>query len=191
MAKLLFLSGSIRKDSMNKKLAKQAYEFAKEAGYDAKFIDLKDYEMPLYNGDDEVAKGMPENGKKLKQEFLGAAGVFVASPEYNSSFSPLLKNSLDWISRKEDGTGGDLSAYKGKVFALSAASVGALGGLRGLVPLRMMLGNIGVHILPEQVAVPTAHNAFDENGKLKDEKTATSIKNLVKSLNDISDKLAK
>ena len=189
MAKLIFLSGSIRKDSLNKKLAKQAYEFAKELGADAKLIDLKDYEMPIYDGDLEVAKGIPESAKKLKQEFKNADGVFIASPEYNSSISSLLKNTLDWISRKDDGTGGELVAYAGKVFALSAASPGGFGGLRGLVPLRMMLGNIGVHVLPEQVAIPQAHNAFDENGKLKDERTAGNIKNLVKSLNDVAGKL--
>ncbi len=189
MAKLIFISGSTRKDSLNKKLAKLAYEFAKELGYDAKLIDLKEYEMPLYDGDLEAAKGIPDTAKKLKKEFIAADGIFLASPEYNSSISPLLKNTLDWISRKDDGTGGELVAYTGKVFALSAASPGGFGGLRGLVPLRMMLGNIGVHVLPDQVAIPSATNAFDENGKLKDEKTAAKIKALVKSLNDISGKL--
>ncbi len=187
MSKLIFLSGSARKESVNKKLAKQAYEFAKELGAEAKFIDLKDYDMPIYNGDLEAEKGMPENGKKLKQEFLNADGFLIASPEYNSSFSSLLKNSLDWISRKEDGTGGDLSAFKGKVAALSAASPGGYGGLRGLVPLRMMLGNIGVIVLPDQVAIPQAHNAFDDSGKFKEEKTAVQVKNLVKSLIEYTD----
>ncbi len=189
MAKLIFISGSVRKDSMNKKLAKQAAEFAKELGAEAKFLDLKDYEMPFYDGDLEAESGLPENAKKLKAEFIEANGVFIASPEYNSSFSPLLKNALDWISRPSEKGEAGLIAYKGKVFALAAASPGGFGGLRGLVPLRMMLGNIGVHVLPDQVAIPQAHMAFDDTGKLKDEKTAGSIKNLVKTLNDVANKL--
>lgn len=189
MAKLIFLSGSARKDSLNKKLAKLAAELAKELGADAKFIDLKDYEMPIYDGDLESASGLPENAKRLKQEFIEAKGFFIASPEYNSSFSPLLKNALDWISRKETKDEKDLVAFRGKVAALAAASPGGFGGLRGLVPLRMMLGNIGVHVLPDQVAIPQAHNAFDENGKLKDEKTTNQIKNLVQNFISIAGKL--
>ena len=102
MAKLIFLSGSVRKDSLNKKLVAQAYEFAKELGTDAKLIDLNNYEMPFYDGDLEAASGLPENAKKLKKEFVECDGFFIASPEYNSSFSPLLKNALDWISRPSE-----------------------------------------------------------------------------------------
>ena len=189
MAKLIFLSGSARKDSMNKKLAKLASEFAKEFGADAKFIDLKDFEMPIYDGDLEAEKGLPENAKKLKAEFTNCHGFFIASPEYNSSFSPLLKNALDWISRASEKGESPLIAYKGKVAALAAASPGGYGGLRGLVPLRMMLGNIGVHVLPDQVAIASAHAAFDESGKLKDEKTANMLKGLVKSLNEVAEKV--
>jgi NAD(P)H-dependent FMN reductase len=189
MAKLIFLSGSARKDSMNKKLAKLASEFAKEIGADAKSLDLKDFEMPIYDGDLEAEKGLPENAKKLKAEFANCHGFFIASPEYNSSFSPLLKNALDWISRASEKGEAPLIAYKGKVAAIAAASPGGYGGLRGLVPLRMMLGNIGVHVLPDQVAVASAHTAFDENGKLKDEKTANMLKGLVKNLNDLANKV--
>lgn len=189
MAKLIFLAGSARKDSVNKKLAKLASEFAKEIGADAKFLDLKDFEMPIYDGDLEAEKGLPENAKKLKAEFANCHGFFIASPEYNSSFSPLLKNSLDWISRASEKGEAPLIAYKGKVAAIAAASPGGYGGLRGLVPLRMMLGNIGVHVLPDQVAIASAHTAFDENGKLKDEKTANMLKGLVKSLNDMAEKV--
>ncbi|MCX7119973.1 MAG: NAD(P)H-dependent oxidoreductase [Legionellales bacterium] len=189
MAKLIFLSGSVRKDSLNKKLVAQAYEFAKELGTDAKLIDLNNYEMPFYDGDLEAASGLPENAKKLKKEFVECDGFFIASPEYNSSFSPLLKNALDWISRPSEKGEAGLIAYRGKVAALSAASPGGFGGLRGLVPLRMMFSNIGVHVLPDQVAISQAHNAFDENGKFKDEITASIIKGLVKSLNDVAGKL--
>ncbi len=191
MAHLLFLAGSIRKESYNRKLAKYAYEYAKELGADAKLIELKDYDMPLYNGDLEEEKGVPENAKKLKKEFADCCGFFIANPEYNSSITPLLKNTLDWISRKSEKDEANLIAYTGKVAAMAAASPGALGGLRSLLVLRMMLSNIGVHVMPDQVAVPAAHNVFDEKGDIKDEKYAKMVKNLVKNFYEHTQKVKK
>lgn len=153
MAKLLFFAGSARKESMNKKLAKLAADMAQEAGAQVTHIDLKDFEMPLYDGDVEAQNGIPENAKKLKQLFVEHDGFFIASPEYNSSMPPLLKNTLDWISRPHEENEASLIAFTGKIAALGAVSPGRLGGLRGLVSLRMMLGNIGVTVVPSQVAV--------------------------------------
>lgn len=184
MAKLLFLSGSTRKDSVNTKVAKLAFQYAQEMGADAKYIDLKDYDMPLYNGDLEEEKGLPENAKRLKKEFIDCKGFFISAPEYNSSLTPLLKNTLDWISRPEPNVP-DLIAFKGKYAALGAASPGALGGLRGLVTLRMMLGNIGVLVLPNQFTLPNAYEAFDENDVPKEEKSQKTLKSVVKSLVDM------
>jgi len=153
MTKLLFFAGSARKESINKKLAKLAADMAQDAGAQVTHIDLKDFEMPLYDGDVEAQNGIPENAKKLKQFFVEHDGFFIASPEYNSSMPPLLKNTLDWISRPHEENEAPLIAFNGKVAALGAVSPGGLGGLRGLVPLRMMLGNIGVTVVPSQVAV--------------------------------------
>ncbi len=189
MSKLIFISGSTRKDSVNTKLLKIAYEAAKEVGADAKLIDLADYDMPIYNGDLEAKGGLPEAGKRLKKEFIAADGFFIASPEYNSSLSPVLMNALHWISRKDDGTGGELVAFTGKVAALGAASPSWRGGLRGLVPLKMMLGNIGVHVIPEDVTITSAHQAFDDNGNFKEERNTKAVKTLVKTLNDVAGKL--
>jgi chromate reductase len=189
MTKILFLAGSARKDSLNKKLAKNATEIAKKLGAEAIFIDLADFEMPIYNGDYEAANGLPENAKKLKKLFAESKGFFIASPEYNSSISALLKNSLDWISRKEVETEPASIAYNGKVAAISAASMGALGGLRGLVPLRMLLGNLGVLVVPNQFALGAAHSAFDENGILTDEKNKKQLENVVKQLVEVASKL--
>jgi len=169
MTKLLFFAGSARKDSTNKKLAHLASRLADEKGADVTYIDLAEFEMPLYHGDLEDEKGLPENAKRLKQLFIDHDGFFIASPEYNSSFSPLLKNSLDWISRVHEEDETPLVAYAGKVAALAATSPGALGGLRGLVALRMMLGNIGVTVIPNQVAIGSGFEAFDEEGNLSDE----------------------
>lgn len=168
MTKLLFLAGSARKDSLNKKLAKAAADMAKAKGATATYIDLADFDMPIYDGDIEATSGLPENAKRLKKLFQDHDGFFIASPEYNSSFSSLLKNALDWISRPHEENEAGLSAFKGKVAALGAVSPGALGGLRGLVPLRMMLGNIAVHIIPSQIAVGSGMNAFDDHGLVDD-----------------------
>jgi NAD(P)H-dependent FMN reductase len=180
--KILFFAGSARRDSINKKLARSAYELAKTKAADATFVDLIDYPMPIYNGDLEAESGLPENAKKLKQIFVEHKGLFIASPEYNSSISPLLKNTLDWISRKETPEEAPLRAYVNKVAALSAASAGHFGGLRGLVPLRMLLSNIKVTVLPDQLVVPYYPKAFNESGELIDDKVLASLDNVVKQL---------
>lgn len=182
MAKLLFLAGSSRKDSTNKKLAQLAANMTIQTGVEAVFIDLNDYEMPLYNGDLEDEQGLPENTKKLKQLFVESDGLFIASPEYNGSFSALLKNTLDWVSRAHLENEPPLSAYKGKVAAISAVSPGPLGGLRGLVPLRMLLGNIGVTVTPTQVAIGSGFQAFDSDGNLVDERQAGMLKATIDEL---------
>lgn len=178
--KLLFLAGSARRESLNKRLALAACNLANQA--DATFIDLADFDMPIYNGDWEAEYGIPEKAIALKQHFIDCDGFFIASPEYNSSFSALLKNCLDWISRPHQENEAPLSAFKGKVAALAAASPGGLGGLRGLVPLRMLLGNIGVLVLPQQLAVGQATKALNDNNEVTDEKQQTQLKQLVTAL---------
>lgn len=185
-SRLIFFAGSSRKESFNKKLARLAADMAREAGANVTFLDLADYPMPIYNGDLEAEQGLPDNVKTLKQLFQDNDGFFIASPEYNSSIPPLLKNTLDWLSRKETADEAPLIAYQGKVAALCAASPGQYGGLRGLVPLRMMLGNIGVHIVPQQLAVARANDAFDDQGKLKDEQQSKTLKSIVSNLIRIS-----
>jgi chromate reductase len=168
MPKLLFLAGSARAESINKKLAQFAAKQAEKLGADVTFVDLKDFEMPLYDGDLEADESLPKAAIALKKLFVEHDGFFIASPEYNSSFSPLLKNALDWISRPHEKDEASLIAFKGKVAALGATSPGGLGGLRGLVPLRMMLGNIGVTVIPNQAAIGFGFKAFSEDGTLND-----------------------
>lgn len=182
MLKLLFFAGSARKASTNKQLAVLAASTAKTAGVDVKLIDLKKFEMPLYDGDLEGDTGLPENAKRLKQLFVENDGFFIASPEYNSSFSPLLKNSLDWISRPETEDEPPLSAYTGKVTAIGSVAPGVLGGLRGLIPLRMMLGNIGVTVVPSQVAVSNGFSAFSDAGDLNDARQSQMLKATINQL---------
>ena len=168
--KILAFAGSLRKDSFNKKLVKVAAEGARAAGMEVTLIDLKEFPLPVYDGDLEIAEGLPANAKKLKEIFLQHQGLLMASPEYNSSIPGGLKNMIDWVSRTASKEEPPLACFDKKVAALLSASLGGLGGLRGLVPLRAMLGNIGVLVLPGQLAVPRAHEAFDVNGALKDAK---------------------
>ena len=186
--KILAFAGSTRKDSYNKKLLRIAVEGAKKAGAEVTVIDLKDYPMPLYDGDLEKEEGIPENGKKLMDLMIEQDGFLIASPEYNSSISGVLKNSIDWASRPVKGMT-PLKAFDGKVACLMSASPGGLGGVRGLSALRWVLGNIKTIVLPQQITVPKANEAFDENGALKDEKVQASAENLGKSLVEILQKL--
>lgn len=176
---LLCLAGSARRDSLNKRLAKVAAEIAGRFDANVDFLDLGDYPMPLYDGDLEAQDGLPDTARQLKVKFRDCDGFLIAAPEYNSSLTPLLKNSLDWISRREQPDEPRLVAFRGKVAALCAASGGATGGRRGLVALRLMLGNIGVHVLPQQLTLPHAGEAFDDQGQLVDAQRALEMEALV------------
>ena len=178
MPSLLVFAGSARKQSLNKKLARAAAEAAEAAGLTATYIDLADYEMPLYNGDLEAEHGLPESTLRLKEVFAQHDGLMISCPEYNSSITPLLKNTIDWLSRPAPDEA-SLAAFRGKVAGLLAASPGALGGLRGLVHVRSILGNMGVWVAPAQVALGQARAAFDDNGRLIDEGGAKRLGGLI------------
>ena len=166
MANLLFFAGSAREHSFSKQLAKTAHKMVQDKGVNATFIDLRDYPMPLYDGDLEDAEGMPENARVLKKMFAESDGFFIATPEYNSGYPALLKNTIDLISRPGPDDADIADPYKGKTAAIAAASPGGLGGMRVLVPLRMLLGNIGIHVVPNQVSVNFASKAFNDDGSL-------------------------
>ena len=166
--KILAFAGSARKDSFNKKLVKIAVAGAKAAGAEVTYLDFRDLPLPLYDEDLETAEGLPENARKLKAMMKEHQGFLIACPEYNSSITPLLKNAIDWASRPEPNEP-SLVCFKDKTIVLMSASTGALGGLRGLVHVRSILSNIGVLVLPDQKAIGSAYQAFDENGNLKDE----------------------
>lgn len=180
--RILAFGGSLRRDSFNQKLAAIAAAGAREAGAEVTLLSLRDFPMPVFDADIEEASGKPESAQKLKALFKDHHGLLIASPEYNSSVTAALKNALDWVSRQDSDDEPPLSAYAGKTAVLCSASPGALGGLRGLVHLRAILGNIGVTVLPDQVAVGGAHSAFDEDGSLKDDKQAVRVRGLGASL---------
>jgi len=179
--RILAFAGSLRRESFNKRLVPIAARAARDAGAEVNVIDLRDFPLPVFDQDLEAEQGMPENGKKLKQLFLDHDGFLIASPEYNSSVTAVLKNTIDWVSRPAPGEP-SVVAFRGRAAALMSASPGALGGLRGLVHVRSILGNIGVIVLPDQVAVPKAGEAFNADGSLKDPKQQAGIEGLGRTL---------
>src|SRR3954468_23929031 len=186
--KILVFAGSTRKDSFNKKLAKIAADDARAAGAEVTYIDLRDIPMPLYDGDLEASEGIPPNGRQLKELMLSHDAFLIASPEYNSSITGVLKNAIDWASR-QSANEKPLEVFTGKVVGLCSSSPGGLGGLRGLVTVRSILTNIGSIVIPTQVAVAHANEAFDETGQLKDPKFKTAMQKLVAQLVTITAKL--
>ncbi len=190
MTKILAFAGSSRKDSVNKKLVAIAAKAAEQAGASVTLIDLADYPMPIFDQDLESEQGMPEKAHDFKQLLIEHDGFLIASPEYNSAFSPLLKNVIDWASRAESKDEPPLQAYRGKYASIMATSPGALGGIRGLVFLRMLLGNIGVTVLPEQQTIPQAFKAFSDNGTLTDDTKQQAVEKLGINLVQLINKLA-
>lgn len=174
--RILAFAGSARRESYNKLALNIAVAGAKQAGADVTVVDLADYPLPIYCQDIED-QGQPENAVRLKEMFLENDGLLIASPEYNSSITPLLKNTIDWVSRQAEGET-PLAAYRGKVAAILSASPGGLGGLRGLVHLRSILGNIGVLVLPEQTSVQQAHQSFTDDGRHADDKRHAKIEDI-------------
>jgi NAD(P)H-dependent FMN reductase len=175
--KILAFAGSTRTESYNKKLIQIAIAGARSAGAEVTHLDLRDLPLPVYDGDLEEKEGLPANARKLKDLMLAHQGLLIAAPEYNSSITAVLKNTIDWASRPLQGEA-PLACFQGRVAALMSASPGALGGLRGLVHVRSILGNIGVLVLPDQVAVPKAFEAFTPEGALKDAKHQANVQKL-------------
>lgn len=181
--RLLFFAGSSRTGSHNMKVAELGARIAEANGIASTLADLGDYAMPLYNGDIERTEGPPENARKLKALLSLHTGVLISCPEYNASISPLLKNTLDWISRVREEDEAPNEVFRTRVFALASASPGGMGGLRGLYAVRHVLElGLGALVLPEQFAVPRAANAFEENGHLKDVAAQERFKDLIGKL---------
>lgn len=186
--KLLAFSGSLRVESFNQKMVNVAAQGAREAGAEVTVFSLRDYPLPLMDEDLEAASGLPENAKKLKDLFKSHDGVLLASPEYNGSVTAALKNAIDWISRPL-GDSEPLEAFGNKTWCIMSTSPGGLGGIRGLIHLRSLLGGIRVHVIPQQHAMGGAGNLFDEAGNLTDEKQRATVMNLGKSLTETCAKL--
>lgn len=177
---VLAFSGSLREGSLNKKLVNEAADMARQMGANVTVIDLKDYPMPFYDADLEAKEGMPAKARQFRQLLQKNEVILIASPEYNGSVTAVLKNAIDWASRSEEG-GSSRGAFKGKKIAIMSASPGSGGGARCLNHLRAILENIGGTVLQQQVVVPNATTAFDEQGHLKDLKLKSELQQLVEA----------
>jgi chromate reductase len=181
MSRIIAFAGSTRVDSFNRKLVLAATKALKNRGLEVDFADLREYPMPLYDGDQEVAEGMPATAKALKEVFRAHDGYLIASPEYNGSYPAVLKNTIDWISRPEPGEP-PLAVFRGKTAAIMSTSPGSGGGRRVLKQLRELLEGIGVSVIPAQVAIPRASEAFDAEGNLARPDDAAAMQQLATEL---------
>lgn len=186
--KVLAFSGSLRRDSYNKRLVAAAANGARAAGAEVTILDLASLPMPIFDEDLESRDGVHPNAMKLKELMKSHDGFLISSPEYNSSISAALKNAIDWASRPVPGEL-PLGAFAGKVAGIMAASPGMLGGLRGLVHLRAILGNIQVLVVPDQFALNQADQAFDDSGAIKDEKKRQIVEAIGRKVVQVAAKL--
>lgn len=180
--RILVFGGSLRSESYNQKIAAIAAEAARSAGAEVTLISLRDFRMPLFDEDLEASEGMPEAAKQLKVLFLASDGLIIASPEHNSTITAALKNAIDWVSRATMPDESPLLALTGKSAAILAGSPGGYGGSRGLTQLRPFLVNIGIFVMPDQVTIPKAHEAFTSAGALIDSTQTAAIHALARSL---------
>ncbi len=181
MPRILAFAGSCRAESLNQKLLETACRYASQAGAEVTAIRLRDFPIPLYDGEFEEREGVPAPVRDLRQLLVDHDGVLLACPEYNGSITPLLKNVIDWTSRP-DGDAPGLIGYRGKTAALIAASPGALGGLRGLVHVRAILSGIGVLVTPTQFALGAANAAFESDGGLREPRHRNILESTVSEL---------
>ncbi|WP_166363527.1 NADPH-dependent FMN reductase [Pseudomonas akapageensis] len=186
--KILALSGSIRKSSLNVKLLKLAVTAIQEHEVQVTHIDLRDFPLPIYDGDLEEASGVPQNARALRELLLAHDGLLIASPEYNGSVTALLKNTLDWCSRPADGIDG-LAPFRGKAVGLMSASLSPFGGLRGIIDLRGIMMKLGAVVLSDDVALPSAQHAFDSFDAFVDPNAGKLVKQFTSNLIGLSAKL--
>ena len=185
--KILVIPGSLRSGSHNARLAALMMKELALLDADVTRISLEDYPLPIYDANLENKAGPPANALSLKQMIGAHRGVFFASPEYNASISPLVKNSIDWVSRVRERNDPPLAAFKGRVFALGSASPGAFGGMRGLLALRQSLEiGCGAMVLPEQISVPNAEHAFDDKDDLADQRATNQLRSVAQRLVDMA-----
>jgi chromate reductase len=181
--KILVIPGSLRAGSHNARLAALAAKELTLAEADVTRISLEDYPLPLFNADLASDSGPPHSAAQLKRMLMAHQGAFITSPEYSASVTPLLKNAIDWISRVRERGEPAYAAFKGRVFAIGSATSGETGGLRSLMALRQILElGCGALVIPEQVAVPRADQAFDEMDNLKDETLTAALKAVARRL---------
>ncbi len=189
MTKLLAFAASRRQGSYNQAILDAAVDGARAAGAEVTLVYLRDYDLPMFDEDEERVSGIPAAAQAFKELMMSHDGFLIACPEYNSSYPALFKNLVDWVSRRQ-GDEAVLAAFKGKVAGIMAASQGAMGGMRALTVLRMLLENVGTLVLPTQRAVGGVHKLLDEQGKVVDEKTLKLLHALGAEVADAAGRLS-
>jgi chromate reductase, NAD(P)H dehydrogenase (quinone) len=189
--KVLVIPGSVRARSYNVRLAALATKELALADVDVTRISLLDYPLPIYDADGAERSGLPPNALRLKQLLDAHHGVFIASPEYNASITPLIKNTIDWISVVRERGEPQLAVYQNRVFALGGASPGRSGAMQSLLALRQVLA-VGCRalVLAEQVSVRNAEQAFDEMDELRDARAADQLRLVMRKLVETAQLLA-
>jgi chromate reductase len=184
--KILVIPGSLRSGSLNAKLAAvAAYQFA-QAGAEVTRISLADFPLPIYDGDLQTKSGVPKNAINLKRMIGAHSGVLIVTPEYNASVPPLVKNAIDWVSRVQDAHEIRGQVFRGRAFAIAAASEGRLGGTRSLAALRLILSACQAMVIPNQLTLSFASEAYDDMDRLKHPADIEMLNALVRQLIDVS-----
>jgi NAD(P)H-dependent FMN reductase len=187
--KILVIPGSLRTGSLNARLAAAAaYEFA-QAGAEVTRISLADFPLPIYDGDLQTKSGVPKNAINLKRMIGAHHGVLIVTPEYNSSVPPLVKNTIDWVSRVQDAHEVRGQVFRERPVGIAAASEGRLGGTRSLAALRLILTACRALIVPNQLALSFASEAYDDMDRLKHPADVEALNALVRQLIDVSQRM--
>src|SRR5580704_15847924 len=178
--KILVIPGSLRTGSHNARLAAAAAHQFVQAGAEVTRISLADFPLPLYDGDLQSKSGVPKNAINLKRMIGAHHGVLIVTPEYNASVPPLVKNTIDWVTRVQDPHETRGQVFRGRAFAVASASGGRLGGSRALMALRLILTACQAHVIPNQLSLPFAPEAYDDMDRLKQPADIEAQKALVR-----------
>ncbi len=184
--KILVIPGSLRTGSLNARLAATAACEFTQAGAEVTRISLADFPLPIYDGDLQSKSGVPKNAVNLKRMMSAHHGVLIVTPEYNSSVPPLVKNTIDWVSRVQDGQESRGQVFRDRPFAIAAASEGRLGGTRALAALRLILSACHATVTPNQLALSFASEAYDDMDRLRQPADAEALAALVRQLTEVS-----
>ena len=187
--KILVIPGSLRTGSLNARLAAVAAHELAQAGAEVTRISLGDFPLPIYDGDLQSKSGVPKHAVNLKRMMSAHHGVLIVTPEYNSSVPPLVKNTIDWVSRVQDAHEIRGQVFRGRAFAIAAASEGRLGGARSLAALRLILAACHALVIPNQLALPFASQAYDDMDRLKHPADSEALGAMVRQLIDVSQRL--
>jgi NAD(P)H-dependent FMN reductase len=187
--KILVIPGSLRTGSLNAKLAAAAAHQFAQAGVDVTRLSLSDFPLPLYDGDLQAKSGVPKHAVDLKRMIGVHHGVLFVTPEYNASVPPLLKNAIDWVSRVQDAHETRGQVFRGRAFAIASASGGRAGGARALAALRVILSACNALVIPDQLALAFANEAYDDRDHLKHSPDIETMATLVRQLIDVSQRL--